>query len=71
MKTIRFTAEQAAEYLGGIDPKTAQPHVSARSVLGAHRRGELTGGLAIGRRVLWTQQDLDAYLVQCAAAAPR
>ena len=57
----RFDARQAAAYLGGLDPLTGEPRLSARYVLDLFRRGDLPG-IKIGGRVLFTQSDLDAYL---------
>lgn len=58
----RFDGRQAAAYLGGLDPVHGQPRLSARFVLDAFRSGRLPG-VKVGGRVLFTREDLDAYLL--------
>lgn len=57
----RYTAAEAAAYLGGVSPTTGRPHLTARYVLDAWRSGRLPG-VKVGGRVLFAQSDLDAYL---------
>lgn len=58
---VRFDAAQAAAYLGGLDPVTRQPRLSARSVLDAFRAGRIPG-VKVGGKVLFSQSDLDRFL---------
>lgn len=59
---VRYSASQAAAVLGGIDPDSGLPRFTARMVLDAWRRGDITG-IKVGGRILFSQQDLDRYLL--------
>ncbi len=58
---VRFTPEQAAALVGGVDPATGRPHFTARFVLDAYRAGRVAG-CRIGGRVLFSRTQLDAWI---------
>lgn len=57
----RYTAAEAAAYLGGVSPTTGRPHLTGRMVLDAWRAGRLSG-IKVGGRILFAREDLDRFL---------